>query len=60
MFYNYKGKSLRLENLYMCGQWNRPIGGTPTALLTSHETVKKLLRREKVIALNPTKLIKKK
>ena len=56
-FYAYKGKSYILENLYMCGQWNRSIGGTPTALLTSHETVGKLLRREQRLALLPNRVL---
>ena len=50
MFYSFKGKLARIPNLYMCGQWNRSIGGTPTALLTSHEIVEKLLRREKYLS----------
>ena len=47
MFYSFKGKINKLPNLYMCGQWNRSMGGTPTALLTSHEVVKKILRKDK-------------
>ena len=50
MFYSFKCKLSRIPNLYMCGQWNRSIGGTPTALLTSHETVDKILRREKYLS----------
>ena len=50
MFYAFKGKLARIPNLYMCGQWNRSIGGTPTALLTSHEIVDKLLKREKYLS----------
>lgn len=51
MFFSFKGKLNRIQNLYMCGQWNRSIGGTPTALLTSHEIVKKIIRRDKYIDL---------
>lgn len=59
-FYSYPGRVHGLDNLYVCGQWNRAIGGTPTALLTSHDVVGKLLRHEKRLALNPVKLIKRK
>ncbi len=55
MFYSIRGKVHGIDNLYMCGQWNRSIGGTPTALLTSHEIVNKLLHREKWLSLNPLK-----
>ena len=47
-FYSHSGTVWGLDNLYFCGQWNRAIGGTPTALLTSHETVKKLLRAQAI------------
>ena len=47
IFVNYSGKIRSISNLYMCGQWNRSIGGTPTALLTSHQIVKKLVRKDK-------------
>ena len=59
MFFSYRGRITAIDNLYICGQWNRPIGGTPTALLTSHEIVGKLLRREKYLEYNPTYWIKK-
>ena len=49
-FYSFNGKIRKIPNLYMCGQWNRSIGGTPTALLTSHYIVEKLLRREKYLS----------
>lgn len=50
MFYSFKGKLRKIPNLYMCGQWNRSIGGTPTALLTSHYAVEKILKREKYLS----------
>ena len=40
MFYVYNGKFNDIKNLYLCGQWNRAIGGTPTALLTAVEVCK--------------------
>lgn len=41
-FYFTEGRVKGLKNLYCCGQWTRSIGGTPTALLTSHKIVKKI------------------
>ena len=58
-FYSNSGKVSGLDNLYFCGQWNRAIGGTPTALLTSHEVVKKLLRKERGIVHKGAKLLSK-
>ncbi len=58
-FYSNSGKVSGLDNLYFCGQWNRAIGGTPTALLTSHEVVKKLLRKEHGIVHKGAKLLSK-
>lgn len=48
-FYIHPGKISGLDNFYFCGQWNRAIGGTPTAMLVSHDVVKKLLRKDKSI-----------
>lgn len=45
--YMFNGKIKQIDNLYFCGQWNRSIGGTPTALLTSHDIVEKILKRDK-------------
>ena len=39
-FYLYSGKFNEVDNLYLCGQRNRAIGGTPTALLTAVEICK--------------------
>lgn len=58
-FYMHKGKLSALDNLYLCGQWSRSIGGTPTALLSSHDIVNKLLRHEKWLALDLKRIIKK-
>ena len=33
-------KHKKVDNLYQCGQWNRAIGGTPTALLSALDVVK--------------------
>ena len=41
-FYFTEGRVKGIKNLYCCGQWTRSIGGTPTALLTSHRIAKKL------------------
>ena len=41
-FYFAEGRVKGIKNLYCCGQWTRSIGGTPTALLTSHRIVKKI------------------
>ena len=38
--YIYNGKHKKVDNLYQCGQWNRAIGGTPTALLSALDVVK--------------------
>ena len=40
LFYSFKGKIKGLDNLFLCGQWCRSIGGTPTALLTGNQVVK--------------------
>ena len=40
MFYIHNGKLKDIDNLYLCGQWTRAIGGTPTALLTAVEIAK--------------------
>lgn len=45
-FYSFKGHLQSVSNLYMCGQWNRSIGGTPTALLTSHDMVNKIIKKD--------------
>lgn len=41
-FYFAEGRVKGIKNLYCCGQWTRSIGGTPTALLSSHRVVKKI------------------
>lgn len=41
-FYFSEGRVKGIKNLYCCGQWTRCIGGTPTALLSSHKVVKKI------------------
>ena len=46
VLYQFSGKLRKIDNLYMCGQWNRSIGGTPTALLSSHEIVKKIVKQD--------------
>ena len=40
MMYTRGGKHKKVDNLYLCGQWNRAIGGTPTALLSALDVVK--------------------
>ena len=40
MMYMYSGDYKDIDNLYLCGQWNRAIGGTPTALLAALDVVK--------------------
>lgn len=41
-FYLAEGRVKGTRNLYCCGQWTRCIGGTPTALLSSHRVAKKI------------------
>ena len=41
-FYFAEGRVKGIKNLYCCGQWTRCIGGTPTALLSSHRIAKKI------------------
>ena len=41
-FYMSEGRAKGIDNLFICGQWTRSAGGTPTALLTSHAVVKKI------------------
>ena len=41
-FYFTEGRIKGIKNLYCCGQWTRCIGGTPTALLTSHRIASKI------------------
>lgn len=41
-FYHHNGRIQGISNLYLCSQWNRSIGGTPTALLSAHEIAKKI------------------
>ena len=48
-FYMFRGKIKSLDNLYFAGQWSRSIGGTPTALLTSHDIVAKLIKYDRKI-----------
>ena len=40
-FYIYNGKIKSLDNFYLCSQWNRAIGGTPTAILSATSIAKK-------------------
>lgn len=40
MMYIQSGKHRKVDNLHLCGQWIRAIGGTPTALLTALDVVK--------------------
>ena len=35
-FYINNGKIKDCPNVFLCGQWTRSIGGTPTALLSAH------------------------
>ena len=42
IFYMYSGKVRGLKNFYLCSQWNRAIGGTPTALLSAMNLAKKI------------------
>ena len=42
LFYVYSGNVIGLVNLHLCSQWNRSIGGTPTALLTAINMAKKI------------------
>lgn len=58
-FYARSGKVSGLDNFYFCGQWNRAIGGTPTALLTSHEVVKRILHKERSLGARSAKLLSK-
>ena len=58
-FYLHPGQIPGLNNFYFCGQWNRAIGGTPTAMLASHDVVKRLLRREKSLAAKGANLVAK-
>ena len=48
-FYMFNGRTREISNLYMCGQWCRSIGGTPTALLTGNEIAKSINRNQFVI-----------
>ena len=41
IFYMYNGKVRGLNNFYLCGQWNRAIGGTPTAILSAMSVSKR-------------------
>ena len=41
IFYSISGRVPKLSNLYLCSQWNRAIGGTPTALLSATSVAKK-------------------
>ena len=58
-FFLHSGKIPSLDNFYFCGQWNRAIGGTPTAMLASHEVVKKLLRKDNGLVAKSTELLSK-
>ena len=41
-FYRAEGKIKGIKNLFFCGQWTRSVGGSPTALITSHKIVSKI------------------
>ena len=41
IFYMFNGKVRGLNNFYLCGQWNRAIGGTPTAILSAMSVSKR-------------------
>ena len=47
-YYSYPGEVKGIKNFYMCSQWNRSIGGTPGAVLSSHRVVNRLLKKEKI------------
>ena len=44
-FYHLNGEVKGLDNFYLCSQWNRAIGGTPTALLTAFEISKRFKKK---------------
>ena len=46
MMYIHNGKHKKVDNLYQCGQWNRAIGGTPTALLSALDVVKEFDKKD--------------
>lgn len=46
-FYSFSGEVKGIKNFYMASQWNRSIGGTPGAVLSSHKIVNKLLKKER-------------
>ena len=43
-FYSFSGKLYKVANLYFASQWNRMIGGTPSALLSGNKVAKKMHR----------------
>ncbi len=46
-FYIISSKLKGLENFYMCSQWNRSIGGTPTAIESADVTAKLIIKDTK-------------
>lgn len=45
--YNYDGKIKGIKNLYNISQWNRPIGGTPSALISAEKITAHFLKTHK-------------
>ena len=43
-FYIISSKIKELKNFYMCSQWNRSIGGTPTAIESADVTAKLIIK----------------
>ena len=46
-FYIISSKIKELKNFYMCSQWNRSIGGTPTAIESADVTAKLIVKETK-------------
>ena len=46
----YDGRIKGLKNVYLATQWNRGIGGTPTAMVSAHHTVKIIKKEHKLKA----------
>ncbi|MCR5333256.1 MAG: FAD-dependent oxidoreductase [Bacilli bacterium] len=55
-FKSFSGKSKAISNLYFATQWNKSVGGTPTAIQSGVKVAKKINRSYK----NPIKRIAKK
>ena len=58
-FYSHSGKVSGIDNLYFCGQWNRAIGGTPTALISANDVVKRLVRKDHGLASKSAEFLSK-